>query len=217
MMTGSPFQSLFNIGPQIAGSVLGAPYAQYRPNSANSPTANANQIGTVNAWITPDQAGKGNKAADYGKPVWYGLFDPTLTQPGDYLIGDKGTFFIASQIPPEPMQVVMCNAVVSVAQPQGMSSVGKQSSYGGDQRATETVMASGWPCSMLNGTKGKAGTTHLPDDTDMAWSIILLPAIPGVTIRNNSIITDAGGFRRFVSSAELTYLGWRLTAMEATT
>ena len=143
-MTGSPFQTLFNIGPQIAGSVLGAPYAQYRATGVNAPTASGTQIATINAWITPDEAGRGNKAAAYGKPVWFGMFDPTLTQPGDYLIGDKGTFFIASQTPPEPMQVVMCNATISVAQPGSMTSAGKQQTYGGDQRLSETVLASGW-------------------------------------------------------------------------
>lgn len=208
---------LFNIGPQIVGSVLGLPYEQYRPNGVNAPLSIGNLLGTLNAWITPDANSKGVAANKYAKPTWYGMFDPTITLPGDYLTGNLGTFFIASQNVPNPIQIVLCNHTVNLSRPAAMSGVGAIPGYGGDQRQNETKTASGWPCSMLQGTKGEVGGTKLPGDTKMPWFSVLLPATLGVVLRNNDIITDENNFRYIISSTELSILGWRLTAMLATT
>jgi len=216
-MSGAQIGQLFNIGPQIVGQVLGLPYQQYRPTTANNPLGVGNLLGTINAWITPDGSGKALKAAAYGKPVWFGLFDPTITMPGDYLVGPLGTFFIASQDVPQPMQVVLCNHTVSITRPAPMSGVGALSGYGGDQRSNETPVSALWPCSMLQGTKGEIGATKLPGDAKMPWSTVLLPPIPGVVLRNNDIMTDENNFRHIMSSTELSALGWRLTSMLATT
>jgi hypothetical protein len=216
-MSGSNIAQLFLVGPQVTAQVIGLPYNHYRPNGVNAPTGVGNLIGSINAWITADEVGRGNRAANYGKPVWYGMFDPTVTAVGDYFIGALGTFFIASQNVPQPMQVVMCNATFSISQPAGMSTLGAQSAYGADARATETIIATGWPGSLLMSSKQKAGTGRLPGDNDMPTAIVLLPAIPGVTIRNNLILTDANSQRRIVSSAELTALGWRLMTTLSTT
>ena len=55
----------------------------------------------------------------YGKPVGYAGVDPAVTQPGRLPGGqpDGGrraeTFFIASQDIPAPIQVVLCNQVLT--------------------------------------------------------------------------------------------------------
>ena len=208
--------SLFTIGPRIAGSVLGSPYQQYRPATANNPIASGNLLGTIPAWITADEDGRGRKPNNYGKPVWYGMFDPTTTAVGDFLTGPLGTFFIAGLDVPMPLQLVQCNRTVSIANPANLASYGPQSTYGADQRATEIIVATAWPASVLQGTKAHAGDTRLPGDTEMAWASVLLPMIPGLSIRNDMILTDDLGQRRIVSSAEQTTLGWRLTTLLAT-
>lgn len=215
-MSGSQFETVFNLAPQIAGSILGSPYQQYRPTSALNPISSGNLLNTLSAWITADVKGMGDKPANYAKPVWYGMFDPTITQVGDYLVGPLGTFFIASQNAPQPFQVVLCNHSVNITQPAVQTSFGAQP-YGGDTLATELPLASLWPCSMLQGTKGEQGTSRLPGDVKQPWSIILLPPIPGVNLRNNFIATDETGQRHVMSSTELSALGWRITAALATT
>lgn len=216
-MSGSQFEGVFNLAPQIAGNILGSPYNHYRAIDANNPTAPARLLGSLKAWITADQKGMGVLAPGYAKPFWYGMFDPTLTQVGDYFIGPLGTWFITSQNIPMPMEVVNCNHTITISHPADMGSFGAQSQYGGDQRSTEIAIAVNWPCSMLQGTKGETGSTKLPGDVKQPWVQILLPAIPGVNLRNNFIATDETGQRHIMSSCELSSLGWRITAALATT
>ena len=207
----------FNLGPQITASIIGSPYQQYRPQGANNPTASGNLIRSINAWITADDKAAGSKAFNYGKPVMFGMFDPTVTAVGDYLVGPLGTFFIASQDVPAPMQIVRCSHTLNLSEPGQAVGFGKQEPYGGDQRATENVLASAWPASVVQGSRGEGGTSRLPGDTRMPWFVVLLPAISGVTIRNNLILTDENGLRYVISSFETSALGWRLTALLATT
>jgi len=47
------------------------------------------------------------------------------------------------------------------------------------------------------------------------WWAILMPAWPGVILRTSDIILDELGRKYVVSSAELTDMGWRCTAMQA--
>lgn len=208
---------VFNIGPTIVGKILGDAYKQYRPTTALNPIVDGNILAQIPAWITPDPKGNASRAPTYAKPTWFGMFDPTVTNAGDYLVGPLGTFFISSQNVPQPIQVVLCNAIVSIFQPSGVSGFGVQLGYGGDQRSTETPMATNWPASLLQGTKGEVGNTKLPGDAKMPWVALLLPAIPGVTFRNNLVIVDEEGTRYIMSSTELSALGWRITAMRATT
>lgn len=215
-MSGSQFEEVFNIGPQICGSILGSPYQQFRPSGASNPLSAGNLLAIVSAWITADAKGMGNRPANYAKPVWFGMFDPTITQVGDYFVGPLGTFFIASQNVPQPFQVVLCNHTVTITQPSVQTAFGEQP-YGGDVQSTEIILATSWPCSMLQGTKGETGTSRLPGDVKQPWDIILLPPIPGVNLRNNFIATDETGQRHIMSSTELSALGWRITAALATT
>jgi hypothetical protein len=46
----------------------------------------------------------------------------------------------------------------------------------------------------------------------MPWKAILLPMFAGVAIMTNDYITDTTGLRYQVSDAELTNLGWRISA-----
>lgn len=189
---------------------------QYRPSSANDPLAIGNKLASFNASFNAEDMkyGKPNK---YGNPVWYGLFDGSLTQVGDYLTNSHdGTYFIAAQQTNLPILVVQCNRTINVRRPQQQTGIGAVG-YGGDTTANETSLMQSWPASVLQGSKGEKSETNLPGDVKNAWWSILLPHYSGVTLRADDIITDDLAHRYVISSAELTDLGWRLTAMQAQT
>lgn len=212
-MDATTLQSRIYAGYAQAAKRLGLTYAQYRPASAANPLAV--QQGTLLAALNAEDMtyGKPNR---YGNPVWYGLFDGRLTQAGDYLVGPGGTFFIASQQLHLPIQCVECNRTVSFFRPQQQVLDG-ENPYGGTTDENQTPLMVGWPASVLQGTKGDKDGAVLPGDVRMPWWSILLPAFPGVLLKSADIITDDIDRRYVISSAELTDLGWRLTAMQALT
>jgi hypothetical protein len=80
--------------------------------------------------------------------------------------------------------------------------------------AQETTLATAWPISQLQGTKGEKGVTNLPGDVRMPWIAILVPTIPGgVVLAEGDRMRDDLGRAWTLSSCELNPLGWRLTAM----
>jgi hypothetical protein len=214
-MSGSQIAPLFNIGPTIAGQILGLPYQQYRANGSCMPLNFGNLVGTIQAWITSDRAGKGSKPFVAKDPIAYGMFDPTVTVVGDYLVGPLGTFFIASQDVPMPIQVVRCNQTITVMRPSA-EAIG-DNFYGGAESVTGTPMLSEWPASVIQGTKGETGEVKLPGDTRLAWVAIMLPSVAGVQILPGDwILTGQSTIMEFtVSSCEITPLGWRLSAASA--
>ncbi|MEB0133578.1 hypothetical protein, partial [Pseudomonas sp. CCI2.4] len=149
----------------------------------------------------------------YGQAAWLGLFDATLCAPGDYLVGEGGTFFIAAMQSTLPIYVVQTNRTVSVLR-VGMDSGVGLGGYGGDTPATEAPLMTGWPASVLQGTKGEANPANLPGDIRTPWWAILMPAWPGIVLRTSDIILDELGRKYVISSAELTDMGWRMTAMQ---
>ena len=85
-----------------------------------------------------------------------------------------------------------------------------------DILGTKGVPTSYWPCSILLGGRfDKAGT--LPADVrNEGWKVLLPPSVP-VVIKPGDILTDDLGKRYTVTGAELTDLGFRMTAQEAHT
>jgi len=210
------FSALFQIGPRISGQILGSPYAQYRPSGASNPIQAGNLLGNIPAWITADARGNGDRPFAPAKPTAYAMVDPALTQVGDYLIGPLGTFFIASQDVPMPIQAVRCNYTITVARPgSGAPSTGYY--YGGVISVDVSPILTAWPASVIQGTKGEGGEIKLPGDTRLAWVAILMPSVGGVEILPGDWITDSEGtpMQYTVSSRELTPLGWRLSASTA--
>jgi hypothetical protein len=152
----------------------------------------------------------------YGNPLWYAYFDATRTQPMDILSdagGEGGTYYIAAQQHLAPIMVVEAPRTVDVLVPYQQSSAGYIPTYGGDTAAQETIIMGQWPASILQGTKGEKSDTSLPDGIRNPWWSILLPVFDGIVIDSSFIIRDDLGRRFVVSSAELTDLGWRITAM----
>ncbi len=219
MVSQATVQAKVNQGFGIVASKAGVSCEWYRPSPANNPISGGNWLGTLQVLFdtAPDLMQRIPRRRD--KPEeWFGAFDTTGIAVGDYLATPSPeTLFIAAMDPFRPARLVLCNRTVDVRQPAAKIGFGAIGGYGGDTRTAETVLASSWPCAMVQGTKGETGDTRLPGDVKLPWSIVLLPAIPGLVLRNDLILVDDLNFRRVVSQAELTPLGWRLSVVLETT
>ncbi len=201
-------------------AALGQPFDQYRPAGASNPLAA--KLQTFPAQFvanTASTAGRFNTPNAYGKPLWQVLADGSQLQVGDYLIGASGRFFIAAMQPLLPILAVECNRTISVSTAgvdptDGAADAGYLGNTAAKNALPGDDIMNGWPASVLQGSKGEATPEKLPSDTRAAWWSMLLPAVAGVQIRYGNLITDDLGRSYTVSSAELTDLGWRLSAAE---
>lgn len=151
-----------------------------------------------------------SKFNKYGNSIWISIHDGALTQTGDYLTTEDGTWFIAAQQPLLPILAVQCNRTIDVVRvtQTGYGSIG----YGGDTPATEQAVMSGWPASVLEEIKGGKNPAELPQDERLSYWSILFPFFGGVIMRPSDIIKDDLGRRYAINAPELTDLGWRITA-----
>ncbi len=219
-MDAAKLQSRIYKGYGKAAKRLGVSYDIARPIYPANPLGNI--VGSLLASFNAEDW-KYIKPNKYGKATWYGLFDATTTQVGDYLLGPQGPFFIAAQQLHLSVLCVGCNRSVALMRaPEGASAVGAQA-YGG-VCASESgaalgdidsngCMVSGWPASVLFGGRQAHGT-ELPMSVSNACFQILLPAsVPEVISASDIFVDDLG--RRFQADAcELTDLGWRVNAKE---
>ncbi len=214
MMSGGIQQAIYD-GYGTVAEIFGEPCAQFRATGPLDPLDNP--IGTVQAAFDTSASFTFKAPSTYAKPLWYCAADGAVLVVGDYLQHPSlGTFFVASLEPYHPPMVVSCNRTLTVHRPAGIRTggVGKVP-YG--EGAKPSVLMSGWPASMLQGTKGEKSDADLPRDTRQPWYAVLLPAFPGVQIRTDDTMTDDLGLHYEVSSAELTSLGWRLSVMATST
>jgi hypothetical protein len=218
--TGTLIAGVWPLGPRIVAQVLGLPFTQYRPRSTGAVVSGQNWMGSISAWITADADLMAAKPFAYGKPVGFAAVDPSVTQVGDYLIGSltlagsADTFFIASQDIPAPIQVVLCNQVLTITRP--IDETPGPGAYGGAKRTSGAPVVTSWPGSVMQGKNPAPGELRDPGDTKLPWVAILLPA--GVPeLRMGDVIRDAQAEPNIytVADAELTPLGWRLSAWMA--
>jgi hypothetical protein len=198
-------------GYAIAAQKIGLSYAHYRPLTALNAISVPNLLAALPASFSPD--GTYKKPSGYAKPTWLCLADGSQLQVGDYLVGGS-TYFIAGMQPLLPIFAVACNRTLTVTRQAANDFVGS-GGYGGNTLATETVVMSGWPASVLQGTKGEKNDVNLPGDVRNPWWAILMPAFEGAEIETSDFLTDDLNRRYVVSSAERTDLGWRITAQQA--
>lgn len=216
-MSGAALQPLYDLGYSISASVLGTPYAQYRAAGPTNPTAAANKIGTINAWLTTDAKLQGLAQPQYGKPVWYGAIERVGVNIGDYLIGQNGTFFVTSMSYPAAPSFSWCDRTVTITRPdQPVNIPGPSPVYSGDTSQTQSPVLSGWPCSQLqlsSGSTGRKTGMHLPSDASLPLAAFLLPATAPLA-QFNDVITDDLNRRWYVQMVESSPLGFRLTAQQ---
>ena len=129
---------------------------------------------------------------------------------GDYLVG-ADTWFVSHLEPLRPAVCVRCNNVVSIKSPLAALTTGS-SSYGGRVPATDTILASGWPASVLTKTHLDGSVAKLPGDVRTVFVEALLPVFPNLTISHGQILLDKFGQTYVVAAAELSVRGWRLEA-----
>ena len=126
----------------------------YRPRGTSEPLSRANRFLRLPAAFTgPD--GKFAKPNGYGDALWFGVFDAAYTRPGDYLVQDSGTWFVAAQQPLLPVLCVQTNRTVSFMRPAAPGGVGINT-YGGVALSTATPLIGGWPASVLGASAGAA-------------------------------------------------------------
>lgn len=210
-MDGAKLQDKIYIGYGKAAKRIGFDYQQFRATSASNPLTSTALQTLPASFTTNFNYSAPNK---YGQATWLGLFDARTFQPGDFLVGRQGTFFIAAMQDTLPIYCVQTNRVVSVLR-VGMTPGVGLGGWAADTPASEAPIMQGWPASILQGTKGEANDTKLPGDVRTPWWAILMPAWPGVMLRTSDIIRDELGRKYVISSAELTDMGWRCTAMQA--
>ncbi len=212
--------ALVEVFPEFGGACQ-----QFRPVDNTGPTP-ATLIGTVTALFDTKPDFKFTAPSLYAKPEWYGLFDFSATQPGDYLVCGAGTWFVAAIEPLHPPLCIRCNRTLTLKRDAAPPSATGTTSfavtigpYDGRAEATDTVLANGWPGSVLLGTKGESNPEggRLPADTRAGWWKVLLPTVPGVVLHMGDRIEDDTGRAYIVSSAEMTALGFNITAMQAET
>lgn len=209
-MDGTKLQAKIYKGYGQAAKRIGFNYQQFRATSANNPLLTTALQTLPASFTTNFTYSAPNK---YGQATWLGLFDARTCRPGDYLVGHQGTFFIAAMQDTLPIYCVQANRVVSVLR-VGMSAGVGLGGWSADTPGSEAILMQGWPASVLQGTKGEANPTNLPGDVRTPWWAILMPAWPGVVLRTSDIIRDELGRKYVISSAELTDMGWRCTAMQ---
>ena len=212
-MDGTRLQALASKGYGIAGRKTGTDYAQYRPSDALDPLATV--LATLSASFDAKAPYGFAAPNEYGDARWYGLLDTSAVQPGDYLTGQGGTFFIAAVQPLLPAFCINCNATLSVLHVPASAAVGVQIDYSAVYADAETEIMAGWPASLLFGGQRSQSEARLPGELALPAFTVLLPAFAGVTIQPSDVLRDSDGVRYVVQAAELSDLGWRLNARRA--
>lgn len=210
-MDGTKLQAKIYIGYGKAAKRIGFDYQQFRATSANNPLSTTALQTLPVSFTTNFKYSAPNK---YGKADGLGLFDAREFAVGDYLVGRQGTFFIAAMQDTLPILCVQTNRVIDVLR-AGMDPGVGLGSWSAARRADEVPLMQGWPASILQGTKGETNEAKLPQDVKTPWWAILMPAWPGVVFRTSDIIRDDLDRKYMISSAELSDMGWRITAMQA--
>lgn len=201
-------------GLGIAASKLGSFHTVYRPTAAMNPLQQAPlRIQLANFDGDPSFGLKRPQA--WSKPIVYGMLDTTDVQVGDYLVGTD-TVFVARFEPMLPPECVICSRTVSVFSSASAPPVGLDVVYGGRTDASDVMVASGWPISMVTKTRGDNVPTKLPGDVRAAYYECLIPAIPGVTLRPTMRLTDENGDNYEIVTVETSSFGNRLLVSLAT-
>ena len=208
-------QGLIDRGLARAASILGVEFSQYRPSTAMDPLLAGSSMQMLHC-VFDYSPGLDLKApTPYGHPFTHLIGDPAQIQAGDYLVGDE-TFFVSRVERLHPAWCVLCNMTLNILDTAQTTSAGTNS-YGGVTSASNTMVARGWPMSMLAKTRGEQDITKLPSDTRSAFYEVLMPVIPGLTLGSGLCLQDANAQLYEIMSSETTAYGCRLMVGVATT
>lgn len=195
---------------------IGEEYTVFRPRGAISPLDPENRLLRLNVALHGEDK-DWHRSARFGQPLWFAVHDTAYTQPGDYLRGAQGIFFIAAQPPLLSTVCVRTNRVLRVSRAEGARLAG-HNGYGGVTPRAEHVLLEGWPASVLMASAGARAGGTLPGEPGPASWTILLPLLTGceaVALQPDDRITDDTGTTAIITAVEGSDLGWRLTAAQA--
>ena len=203
-MGGLELQDRFSRGLGAAARAAGLPYDLFRPRGHDDPLKPEKRVLRLPAVFDGGDPG-------YRRPRGYeralrGTFDADCTKVGDYLVGSRGTLFVASLQPLARPLCVLTNAVLRVMRAAGPGEVGLNS-YGGIRDVQLREVLSCWPAQAL--ASGPGRSDKVPDNTGGSRWSMLLPLTP-VPLMASDILQDAEKRRFVVQVAERTELGWRL-------
>ena len=185
-----------------------------RPNGPFNPMDPQNRFLRMPATFKSAN-GSDTKTNSYGEALWQGVFDGSYTRVGDYLVLAHGTYFVISQAPLLSIMCVRTNRTISISRPNPQTTTAANV-YGGYTSNNSTILMSGWPASVLGETKTGVSANGLPSDqTSPTWAV-LVPAPDGVFLSAGDIVTDDLSRTAVIAGAELTDLGWRISAKMAT-
>jgi hypothetical protein len=201
-MDGVCLQDKISRGMGLAARKLGTPFIVYRPKYASNPLSSRNRIIKLYASFNAEDE-RFRNVSGFGRPVWWGVFDASYTQPGDYLVGASGTYFICAQRPLLPVQCVATNQVVQILRAAAPVTGG----YSGFSALSAVPVVSGFPASLLEAAS-RAGETDVRAQKLGGWTL-LLPALP-VSPQAGDVVMDDHSQNYVVDAAEQSALGWRL-------
>ncbi len=202
-------------GMNIAARTIGAITHLYRPRSVDNPLHPTNRILRMHAAFMP-RRGTIITGNGYGEALWRGLFDAAYTQAGDYLVQPDRTLFIASQQGLTEPLCVQTNRAITISRAAPPGTLGAVP-YGGMIAGNSMVLLENWPASVLGISHNGRPTAGLPNDVSAAFWTVLMPAWDGIRLQTGDLYTDDLGRSAIIVSSELTDMGWRLTAKQATT
>lgn len=202
-------------GMNVAARAVGMRADAYRPRGESEPLAPRNRYLRLHTAFTANRGGFAH-AVEYGEALWHGIFDAAYTRPGDYLVREDGTWFIAAQQSLMPVLCVHTNRIISFSRPAPQPATGIND-YGGMTASTLVPLMTSWPASVIAGSAGNRTSAGLPSDATVPYWTVLLPAPPGCLLRPADVMTDDLGRNAVIGSAELSDLGWRLIVRQAAT
>ncbi len=199
-------QDRLSRGMGAAARVFGAPYDLMRPRGTAAPTRTEWRVLRLSAAFDGGDPG-------YRRPRGYdralrGTFDSAYVAVGDYLVGPRGTLFVALLPPLHRPLCVLTNAVLDLVRPGGAIEPGLNP-YGGVGPGGFMPLLQGWPAQVLVGGAGRPGS--LPGDGALSEHAVLLPPTPA-SIQGGDVLRDQAGRRFVVNAAELSEPGWRISA-----
>jgi hypothetical protein len=214
-MNGRKLQDRLYLGLGLSARHIGQFADAFRPSGPFDPLDKQNRILRLLATVVSTR-GKYSHTNLFGDALWYGVFDASYTRPGDYIVMQSGTFFVASQAPLLPVLCVKTNRLISIARPKMQASIAANS-YGGYVLGASTALMSSWPASVLGENRTSHSAADLPTDQVVPYWNVLVPSPAKVVLSPGDVITDDLGRTALISGSELTDLGWRISAKMATT
>ena len=122
------------------------------------------------------------------------------------------TYFVARLEAMRPPLCVLCAAYVSVLEP-APALVPGLNTHGGRSDATDQVIASLWPASILPLPHGDQPDAKLPSDVRAGWFDVVMPAIPGIVFGPGLRFSDNLGRTFVATTGGPTDWGWQFVAV----